>query len=1102
MTIWQRDTYPATTSFVEGWAFPDKLIYLRTGAHPVLKEEMQRYLRREVTGRSFLISGHRGAGKTATVLRAVDDTYREAIEQSVSTVLHPRTLFSPRAFQRPLLVKLHGPSLKDDTLSGDTSPPVKETAHAMLVQITLGLYRAFAEELSACFVRQAQRLSPDGAFDVLSRGEALELAAQLTMDLDRGAEAAVLRSYWQRMGRLATGVLWPDSVGTAMANAGYADRGMQEIVAAITAGQAFRVCSGQVTYEHTRIDSAERDNRVEAATRLDGKDLLNKVWGLVAAGVVGAALWPVSVGAAAVAGVGAGLIGTTALNWSSRRTRRSQLSADYRFVPNSSPATLDRDLPVVIGRIRETGLAPVFLVDELDKVENGGSVIPEIINRLKNLTTDYGFFCFLTDRDYFESVERTVRSGAFPREATYFSQRWIVVQHPTAIGEYVHERLALSEAPSTADDIARYMLSCIIPYRAKGNMADVIRELSSQSGIPPSEQIVFRRHYRWQMVIQLAIEHILRREELRGRIEKEFGFLQIALDALYMIARAWERGDRSIELSRSAVRDRLMDRLRIASAGAGLHPTEKNKIFSDTVNDADLGLLHEQVVALALLLSRFGAIRDLVAIEPDFAVVDAFGGTFDHVRFGRLRIQFQDIEAQGLLARDEVDADLWHFLLYPDGRVVSAVSLVNAVGQASLPLAARDTRGNLTVDTGAVQRRPIHPAGATQTPTGQAATPGENSAAPHGVPAETLHQIDQALGRLRSFISAVDPVLRLDDLIDAGLLPLGFQPNQLAAIGGKLSRAQQDDESYPDLAGDLLQIAGLVQNLEQRWREIATVLALTSLIVEDVGRLPGQAEASVGHAQALRAIDHLIGVRQFGDLLRGITADAISAGTISLRDSLVGHILRRAAIVEDPPQSAENRWTSRVDQLKASLRAVAGLGEDPVEACWSTWDWRRVSFVSSNRETPPLMYPELVLHAANRLPTGAFNNILIAQTTVAEWSAFCMRVFNGEAAPQRALADGLRMLGFGPTAFHRALEWGNLTRQTAHDEPGLIPPDRPGRIILYDEPIPDTVLAAPIPDRPVLAIPWNQIESYNGIRSWLTGNGLITQIEGYDEADE
>lgn len=481
---------------------------------------------------------------------------------------------------------------------------------------------------------------------------------------------------------------------------------------------------------------------------------------------------------------------------------------------------------------------------------------------------------------------------------------------------------------------------------------------------------------------------------------------------------------------------------------------------------------------------------------------DAFCGTFAHFRFGRLRIPFQDLEAQGLLARDAVDADLWHFLLYPARLVGSGVSLVNAVGQVSLLLAARDTRGNLTVDTGAVQRRPIHPAGATEAPTVQVVTPSDNSAAPHGVPAETLHQIDQALGSLRSFISAVDPVLRLDDLIDAGLLPLGFQPNQLAAIGGKLSRAQQDDESYPDLAGDLLQIAGLVQNLEQRWREIATVLALTSLIVEDVGRLPGQAEASVGHAQALRAIDHLIGVRQFGDLLRGITADAISAGTISQRESLVGHIRRRAAIAEDPPQSAESRWTSRVDQLKASLRAVAGLGEDPVEACWSTWDWRRVSFVSSNRETPPLIYPELVLHAANRLPTGAFNNILIAQTTVAEWSAFCMRVFNGEAAPQRALADGLRMLGFGQIAFNHALEWGNLSPQTAHDEPGFIPPDRPGRIILYDEPIPDTVLAAPIPDRPVLAIPWNQIESYDGIRSWLTGNGLIAQIEGYDEADE
>ena len=36
----------------------------------------------------------------------------------------------------------------------------------------------------------------------------------------------------------------------------------------------------------------------------------------------------------------------------------------------------------------------------------------DVYERLKSLTTDYGFFCFLTDRSYFEEIEARLRATA------------------------------------------------------------------------------------------------------------------------------------------------------------------------------------------------------------------------------------------------------------------------------------------------------------------------------------------------------------------------------------------------------------------------------------------------------------------------------------------------------------------------------------------------------------------------------------------------------------------------------------------------------------------------------------------------------------------
>src|SRR5215470_1448740 len=72
------------------------LVIQSDGLHELLRE-MLRYARGEIVGRSYLIAGHRGVGKTTMV--------RQAIE------LLERQLSSENARLRPLFVDLHGPDL-------------------------------------------------------------------------------------------------------------------------------------------------------------------------------------------------------------------------------------------------------------------------------------------------------------------------------------------------------------------------------------------------------------------------------------------------------------------------------------------------------------------------------------------------------------------------------------------------------------------------------------------------------------------------------------------------------------------------------------------------------------------------------------------------------------------------------------------------------------------------------------------------------------------------------------------------------------------------------------------------------------------------------
>jgi hypothetical protein len=363
-------------------ALPSRMHFMYSEAFRIFSKALAEYVDGHVLGRSFLIAGNRGAGKTTLVLRTVAEHYEATLKRLADAAPNKLTtnrraaaitesliaerlaaeklaagsperrvaelrvrdlenelteqqragsvaLEALQRRRRPLLVKLHGPSLLADHLPGPGSgevpkattpstngpPPGKgeeksqsggsssaaakvdgaattnaqtakpsELAHAALVQITIGLYRALSDEFAECFARQV-RGSPDL--------ERLELAAQLRLDLDQGADPAVLRSYWARIGSLRHGVSWSREITEA---AGLTDQGLREILALVTAGQAFQVCSGAVSYTESRKNLRSAEAIREGKTGVDFRDLANRVAGLTLGGLVG---WGIAQGAGA-----------------------------------------------------------------------------------------------------------------------------------------------------------------------------------------------------------------------------------------------------------------------------------------------------------------------------------------------------------------------------------------------------------------------------------------------------------------------------------------------------------------------------------------------------------------------------------------------------------------------------------------------------------------------------------------------------------------------------------------------------------------------------------------------------------------------------------
>ena len=430
---------------------PDPLTETTSVSHVIesdalqrLTKEIERYGRRELAGRSILIAGHRGVGKTTLV--------RKAIENARGT--------KSRYEGRPLFVDLHGPDLlappdkeaagqaekaqpggtaktedgktASTTAAAEKKPAAdsgnvsgsKQTAgedlQSFVERLTFSLYRAAAKE----FVESYRELRGSFAPDETKYQDYSELAEQFALELDGSTDLGRIRLLYERVDAFEAGVLKTSGSAT----------GSQELALLAASSQAYRIISGKLDEDQSRETSGE--NKVNWSIAAD--NLLSPATGLLTGALAWAAL-PGELGPLAklFTSLGAGIASAVAVKFTRTIQREAKQSSKITFVPERNRLALRRLLPVLVDRFCDVGLPPIFVVDELDKVENISERMESLMGFLKQFVTGTSLLLLSGGPEYYERLEATVSTNAFPKEATLFGDRLFVQYAPESAHTYL-----------------------------------------------------------------------------------------------------------------------------------------------------------------------------------------------------------------------------------------------------------------------------------------------------------------------------------------------------------------------------------------------------------------------------------------------------------------------------------------------------------------------------------------------------------------------------------------------------------------------------------------------------------------------------------------
>ena len=542
----------------------------QSAAGRVLRLELTRYCRGEVNGRSFLVAGHRGAGKTTMVADALDKVLR-------------RSRLPDEHLLRPLPIFLHGPSLFEAELGdaqGAGAAPGRRRAAAepsesqkmalqarvALQQIILGIHRAVVREFAHGYRQRLVEGEVNAARAPTQRALEAELAAQFEIELAEDPSAQRLYEFWEMAGAVQAGVLFDAPPRP--------DQGARELVALNGMCNAHQRISGEMSGVDKTARSDDEALERSAGGELRGADLARPLASVLAGAAVagGAAAGSHHLGLSLLAGLAAALASSLFVKSTRTTTQKRGRQTDTTFIPDLSLKTLDRILPTLIHRLRDAGLAPVLVIDELDKVRGLPERLVGMIHFLKKLLAESVFTCFLTDRGYLEHLRMRGNGAAYGPAYSYFSHPLLITYLPEDFDGYLDKLLKADRpaAPSAAgpvdaaappastsagetDLLDLKVLKWVLRHRSQLHALALAREISSMRGENATVQIatgVVRSEYTYliDVTFQVAIELQLAQRHVQAWLRQRPDMSQTLFDALYYLSRQWLKGEVRVEL--------------------------------------------------------------------------------------------------------------------------------------------------------------------------------------------------------------------------------------------------------------------------------------------------------------------------------------------------------------------------------------------------------------------------------------------------------------------------------------------------------------------------------------------------------------------------
>lgn len=528
--------------------------YADSAARDQLARALVRYVRREVSGSSFMLAAERGTGKTTTFEWVVQQLYAECMAQG-----------SPYCGHRPLLVRLYGPNLapirepppgwaaeapgsraggsRDDADRKPRFAPVLQ----LLRDMAVSLFEAVVSEIERTILLRASEPPTAGG---RRRDDDLDLFLQLRHELRRGPTVADLMAYWERLG-------WGKN-GAFSREANH--RGGAEVAVLQDLAEARLAVVSKAEDKRDTKGGLEADQKLERTVQ--PTDLLKTSTAVIAGAAVAAGLavqgdWILAgiMGPIITAGVGASLTFTT--RWSRRQSQQDERA----YTLEADVESLIHRIPRLLRGLRQMGLHPVFAVDELDKVDP--ELVTYLVHNLKTQVTEQSFFCFLTDTF---SAKAVAPAEAGPQHLDYslFWDRIYLFQTTAGLHGYLQVFLAEQEAAAGTQREAVVVMRHILLLRAEHHTLRLHRELDMalREGLYAridDDPAGFVRDPAIRLRLRFALATEWAMAELAAEINHDPRRLQLAKDVLYRPWRAWRDNEERCTLTRLEVYREVRD---------------------------------------------------------------------------------------------------------------------------------------------------------------------------------------------------------------------------------------------------------------------------------------------------------------------------------------------------------------------------------------------------------------------------------------------------------------------------------------------------------------------------------------------------------------